>query len=213
MRRPLPWFVWAFVVWFVFRTLDWHIGVVPAVVIGMIVAGVLGSSRGSRGVDPTASPTPVAEPGPPGPVLDGRLPPEGPMSTIPVPTYPGEGAPRTWSTAQTTPPPGPAESLNPAVSLGQLHLARIARELDGAVRAGDAAATDRLVGEVVEHTARLEQILQASSGPDAGRKAFLAGVRRLGGEAARAVGSDPAAPQVGALVRGAAALGQTGRYE
>lgn len=200
-RQPLPWFAWVLIAWLLLQALDVDLGLLPLLVVGALLGKAIGPRVGGRrpGALPPTDASRSAE------VAD---PLEGPMSTIPVPAYPGEGVPGSWSST-----PAATGPVDPSVSLGQLHLARIARELDAAARAGDRSATARLVGEVVEHTGRLEQILTSGSGPDGGRRAFLAGVRRLGAEAAQAVGEDPPGQRVAAVVRGAASLGQTGRHE
>lgn len=218
----LPWFGWALVAFVVLNVmLDQGLGIFPLILIGVVLAGVLGRPR--PGVRGRPAPGPGPQVPPPGPVLTGELPPTGAgMPTIDVPAYPGPADHAPSGTAYPGPSgtadpgqPGASDTgTDPVVSLGQLTLSRCARELDAAARTGDTAEVARTLEEIVEVTTRLQPMVDgAMSVPGSGRRGFGAGLRRLQREAMAARGEVPAGTRVAQVVRGATAMGQTGRYE
>lgn len=115
--------------------------------------------------------------------------------------------------------PGPAAayptstSTDPVVSLGQLHLGRLARELDAAARTASGADVTRLLGEIDQTVERSLMMLSgAQGGPGSGRKEFESGLRRLARELEAARGEEPAGSRVSRVVQTCSSLGQTGRY-
>lgn len=223
--QRLPWFAWGILAWFVLDVvLDLDISIIPILIAAFFLTGIVGG-RGSRsqGVPPSSSGPPVtpapdrsghggAQPGSPpqdypGQVPEQGPPPGGPLPRIEVPTYPGPGG-AAYPTASSSP------TTDPVVSLGQLHLDRLARELDQASSSGDRAEVARTLQELIDLSTRTLQLVDgAGGGPGSGRREFGAGLRRLHREAIAARGEDPPGARVAAVVRGARAMGQTGRYE
>lgn len=225
--QRLPWFAWAILAWFVLDVvLDLDIGLIPLLIAGFFLTrAFVGPGQRSTGVPqgPAGAPTTGSSPDRPGPVgapqpwsppedhpgqVPGQVPPPGdPLPTIEVPTYPGPGG-TAYAASASSP------TTDPVVSLGQLHLDRLSRGLDQAASTGGRAEVTSTLQEVVDLTTRMQQLVDgAAGGPGSGRREFGAGLRRLQREATAARGEDPPGPRVAAVVRGARAMGQTGRYE
>ncbi len=213
----LPWFGWAVVAFVVLNVLlDRDVSILPLIVIGVVLASVLGRPR--PGARRPVTPPPGASSG--GPVLTGQPPPavEPGMPTIDVPRYPGSvGTAHPGPVDPPPPPPGPAGGVpatDPVVSLGQLSLARCAQDLDAAARAGDDAEVARTLREIIEVGTRLLPMVDGAGGrPGSGLREFGAGLRRLQREAEAALEETPPGPRVAQVVRGATSMGQTGRHE
>lgn len=212
----LPWFGWALVAFFVLNVvLRQDLGILPLILLGVILAGVLGRPR--PGVQ-RGGPAPRQQVPPPGPVLTGEpAPPEPGMPTIDVPAYPGpaDGGGPVRSGPPDPGPPGRSDpATDPVVTLGQLTLSRCARDLDAAARAVDTAEVARTLEEIVEVSTRLLPMVDGATGsPGSGRRGFGAGLRRLQREAMAARAETPPGSRVTQVVRGATSMGQTGRYE
>ncbi|WP_130013085.1 hypothetical protein [Serinicoccus sediminis] len=160
-----------------------------------------GAPRSSDGTSPPPPPLPAQGPGAPGHGAEEQ---GGPRAN----PWAAPGAPRPEATAYPT-----STSTDPVVSLGQLHLGRLGRELDTAARTGARPDVARLLGEVEQLVERSLMMLSgAYGGPGSGRKEFESGLRRLGGEVDAARGEEPAGSKVGRVVRTCGALASTGRY-
>lgn len=160
-----------------------------------------GTPRSSDGTSPPPPPLPAQGTGAPGHGVEEQ---GGPRAN----PWAAPGAPRPEPTAYPT-----STSTDPVVSLGQLHLGRLGRELDTAARTGAGPDVARLLGEVEQLVERSLMMLSgAYGGPGSGRKEFESGLRRLGGEVDAARGEEPAGSKVGRVVRTCGALASTGRY-
>ena len=140
---------------------------------------------------------------------------------------PPSPAPPEWGRSRPQPTPGPvtgataggtaypsSTSTDPVVSLGQLNLSRLARELDTAARGGASGDVTRLLGEVDDVVQRSQSMLEGAAGsPGSGRREFEAGLRRLEREVDAARREQPPGSRVGRVVRTCTSMGQTGRYE
>lgn len=235
----LPWWGWAFFIYFVLNVfLRMDVGFVLPLVLGIGAAAVLGKGRRPTRARPGASsPIPPAQPPqgptpgpspwttsspPPGPTptddpspwVGGRPGAAGPgsepdMPRIEIPRYPDGIQPSTAYPSSAASP-----STDPVVSLGQLHLGRCSRDLHVAATAGTGDDVRRVLDELAEQVERLlTQLGGAGALPGSGRKEFEAGLRRLQRDVLAARGEDPAGARVARVVRSAAAMGQTGRYE
>ena len=104
-------------------------------------------------------------------------------------------------------------STDPVVSLGQLHLGRLGRELDTAARSGTGADVTRLLGEIDQLVERSLMMLSgAHGGPGSGRKEFESGLRRLAREVDAARGEELPGSRVARVVQTSGSLARTGRY-
>ncbi|MFK5584458.1 hypothetical protein [Serinicoccus sp. LYQ131] len=224
--KGVPWWGWVLIGIFVLNVLgDGASSFLPLVVIGMITVAIVGQRRrtGGRGqgpapgsrVGPAAGGTgPLDGPQPPPPqgdVQPGPQPP--PLPRIDVPAYPGAaaGAPPASTSRTGTGAVGPGD---PVVSLAQLHLARLGRELDAAGRAGSGAEVGRLLEETGDLAARMVTMLSGAQGlPGSGRQEFESGLRRLQGEVAAARAEQAPGPRLARVVRTCTSMGQTGRHE
>lgn len=197
---------------------DGDFPLLPALIVGFVVFRMVGPAR--------------RRPGAPGPTRPVRVEPPvdpyaaGPMPTIDVPRYPGEGGP-----VPTTPPPPAAATPypsvssavpptvggateDPAVSLARLQLARCARDLDQAARHGQDAEVQRVVAEVRAEVARFAGMRESGLGtPGTGGAAFASGMSTLGRLADEAAVERPAGPAVARLAQACRAMGETGRHE
>lgn len=224
--KQVPWFGIIVVVILLNIVADLDIPLVP-IIIGAVIFSMVTGSRRSRSVGGGQSTRPAPTP------QDTST--EQGLPRIDVPQFPGETPPpplpgqrSTTGPSQPQPPPAqpspqPASaqgaaypsstSTDPVVSLGQLHLGRLARELDTAARSGSTADVTRLLGEIDEMTRRSLMMLDGASGvPGSGRKEFEAGLRRLEREVSAARGEQPPGGKVARVVQTCSALGQTGRY-
>lgn len=206
--------------------LDANLPLVP-IIIGAVIFSMATGGSGRRSVgggrgSGTTAPAPPAETG---------AQEETGFSRIDVPRYPGDAPPPPLPSQPSRPaaePPPPASatssptgetaypsstSTDPVVSLGQLHLARLGRELDAAARTGTQTDVGRVLGEVQDVAQRSLTMLDGASGvPGSGRKEFESGLRRLEREVGAARGEQPPGSKVGRVVQTCTALGQTGRY-
>ncbi|KUG59318.1 hypothetical protein AVL62_06465 [Serinicoccus chungangensis] len=194
---------------------SWDVPMVPIIIGLVIVSMVTGQGRrpGSLGGRPGSGGRPGTSPQQPA----------GDTSELPridVPRYPDEA----------TPPPLPRQgsgavedqgaaayptstSTDPVVSLGQLHLGRLGRELDTAARTGTGADVARLLGEIDQLVERSLMMLSgAHGGPGSGRKEFESGLRRLAREVDAAHGEEPAGSRVARVVQTSGSLARTGRH-
>ncbi|WP_298890466.1 hypothetical protein [uncultured Serinicoccus sp.] len=193
----------------------WDVPIVP-IIIGLVVFSMVtgqGRRTGSVGGRPASGDRPGTTPQQPvGDTSD--------LPRIDVPRYPG----------QSPPPPLPPQgsgavddhgaaayptgtSTDPVVSLGQLHLGRLGRELDTAARTGTGADVARLLGEIDQLVERSLMMLSgAHGGPGSGRKEFESGLRRLAREVDAARGEEPAGSKVARVVQTSGSLARTGRH-
>ncbi|WP_010147855.1 hypothetical protein [Serinicoccus profundi] len=181
---------------------------------GMPLIDVPGYHDTASAPPPLPSPGngPSGESGSPG---SGQASEPGPWQTGSAPG-PSPSPATSWGATST---PGPAAayptstSTDPVVSLGQLHLGRLARELDAAARTASGADVTRLLGEIDQTVERSLMMLSgAQGGPGSGRKEFESGLRRLARELEAARGEEPAGSRVSRVVQTCSSLGQTGRY-
>ena len=230
--KQVPWagIIFAIILLNIFTDLD--LPVVPIIIGAVIFSMVTGSRRARQvgGGRPQGQQPPAPQQDPAARAED-----DGGLPRIDVPRFPGESSPPPLpgqgpsGADQPTPEPPPTRpaasptpgaaaypsstSTDPVVSLGQLHLGRLARELDAAARTGSDADTQRLLGEIEEMTRRSLMMLDGASGvPGSGRKEFEAGLRRLEREVSAARGEQPPGGTVARVVQTCTALGQTGRY-
>ncbi|WP_298750512.1 hypothetical protein [uncultured Serinicoccus sp.] len=194
---------------------SWDVPVVP-IIIGLVIFSMVtgqgrrpGSVGGGRASDDRPGATPQD---PVGGTSD--------LPRIDVPRYPDEAPP--------PPLPGPgagavddhgagayptSTSTDPVVSLGQLHLGRLGRELDTAACAGAGPDVARLLGEIDQLVERSLMMLSgAHGGPGSGRREFESGLRRLAREVDAARGEEPAGSRVARVVQSSGSLARTGRY-
>ncbi|WP_192796716.1 hypothetical protein [Serinicoccus kebangsaanensis] len=230
--KQVPWFgiIVAVILLNVFTSID--LPVVPIIVAAVVFSMVTGSRRARSVGGSTAQgrQTPAAPDPPAGDTEQG-------LPRIDVPQFPGDAPPPPLPTQGTQPAaephrlepepaprPEPASaggaaaypsstSTDPVVSLGQLHLGRLARELSAAAGTGASADVDRLLGEIDDMTQRSLMMLDGATGmPGSGRREFESGLRRLEREVRAARGEQPAGSRVDRVVRTCTSLGQTGRY-
>lgn len=226
--KGVPWWGWVLIGIFVLNVLgDGASSFLPLVVIGMITVAIVGQRRRSGGRGRGTAPGPRVGPagertgplgGPPAPPPQGDAQPgpqPPPLPRIDVPAYPGAG------TGAGVPPASPPTSGtgavgpgDPVVSLAQLHLARLGRELDAAARTGSGADVARLLEETGDLAARMVTMLSGAHGlPGSGRQEFESGLRRLEGEVAAARAEQAPGPRLAQVVRTCTSMGQTGRHE
>ena len=177
MSRPAaPVWVWVIAGFIVLRIAsEAELNLVPLVIIGFVLWKVVGQGR--RGTPGTLqrqqlpTPPPVAAPGP----TDTAYPTPGgmpstpaqpgasPMPRIEVPSYPGATS---------------SVGSDPSVSLAQLQLAQVGRDLEAAAATGDAQRVDAALRRVAGTVDQVQVSLQSVSSP-AGRavRASLDGLR------------------------------------
>ncbi|MGD8148534.1 hypothetical protein [Ornithinimicrobium sp. Y1694] len=225
----IPWWGWAIVAFVLFNVvLNQNLNIVPLLLIGVFVAALMGGGSQGRprslpdGRGRIASSAPAQDDHPGGQAQVGPAPAgqgydahgDTPMPRIEVPSFPGgDGGPGGGSSS-AGPPPSADLAGDPVISLAQLNISRYARELDAAASAERPDEVRRLLGQLREQAERTTGDLASSSGSSgSGRRTFVAGLRQLQKDAGAAASEDPPGREVARVVRGAGALGQTGRYE
>ncbi|MFX0538218.1 hypothetical protein ACQBAT_11010 [Ornithinimicrobium sp. Y1847] len=212
----IPWWGWAIVAFVLFNVvLNQNLNIVPLLLIGVFVAALMGGGSERR---PRSLPDRRGRTLPPAAPQDDRPGGQGdsPMAPIEVPSFPGGGGGSggAGGNASAGPPPSADLAGDPVISLAQLNISRYARELDAAASAERPDEVRRLLGQLREQAERTTGDLASSSGSSgSGRRTFVAGLRQLQKDAGAAASEDPPGRQVARVVRGAGALGQTGRYE
>ncbi|MFC6422621.1 hypothetical protein [Ornithinimicrobium tianjinense] len=186
MRR-LPvwgWILLAFVTLRVAGELD--IPVLPLLVLGWVAytvwghklgrgrsgrpGGTLGRVERPQGV---AWPQETSRPTSPGP-----LQPDSPMPTIDVPRYPGAAGQGMSSLGS-----------DPAVSLAQLQLGQVGRDLDQAAGSGDDSRVEQALRRAQSTVQQVKGSLEVAGSPEASR--LRASLDGLGGAVARALAETP----------------------
>lgn len=232
----LPWWGWIAIIYLIATVfLDLDLKLVPLLIVGFFVMSMSNRIRQRPGVSgptqrpptqPHAIPTPPAPQAPPGQPYPTPGAPGVPTDDVPAPrSHPGATA-----YPIPTPPPQPDpgmqridtprypghQSSDPTISLGQLHLARCARDLAAAAATGETYAVSRVLDEVVHLCTSQRSALQSAvigGGSNGDRAAYLSGLQRLEREATAARAEVPPGDRVAAVVRGASRMSETGRYE
>lgn len=209
-RMPLwGWIIIAFVSLRVAGELD--IPVLPLLVLGWVAYMVwgqkLGLGRGGRPggrVGRAERPQGISWPQQPssGPAHPQQGPVDGPMPTIDVPRYPGgtgAGGPAGGSSSRpsavppggTTPAGHGMSSLgsDPAVSLAQLQLSQVGRDLDQAAGSGDDARVEQALRRAQSTVQQVKGSLEMAGSPAA--SVMRASLDGLGGAVARALSEKP----------------------
>lgn len=187
----LPWFGWAIVAFIVLNVfLQRDVGFFPLIIIGVVLASVVGSQqRTRRGVPPSQGqphhPHHPRQPHQPPPVIQG--PPAEPMPTIEVPRYPGSAG------------PGMTSSLgsDPTVSFGQLQLREAGRSLEQAVASGHDAGVEQALRRLQATVTQVRPSLEGVASPQA--RTLRASLDGLAAAAAKAQ-AQPPGPGRSALV-------------
>lgn len=203
-RMPLwGWILIAFATLRVAGELD--IPVLPLLVLGWVAYTVwgqkLGRGRGGRlggppgraeGPQGIAWPEqPTSRPTPPEQGPQDRV---GPMPTIDVPRYPGQPGPAGPSAAPSPGAVGSGQSMSslgsdPAVSLAQLQLSQVGRDLDQAAGSGDDSRLEQALRRAQSTVQQVKGSLEMAGSPAAG--ALRASLDGLGGAVARAISEKP----------------------
>lgn len=188
------------------------LNVMPLLVLGYIAYVVLGQKVGrrTRGVGHPSRPTPAVEPSAE----------PGSMPTIDVPRYPGaEIEPQDPWAAVASPSPGAPPQAggmsslgsDPALTLVQLQVAQVGRDLEQAVATGQDDRVDQALGRLWATVEQAEGALATSGAAGVGRtRAALAGLRAAAQEAMRSAPGPGRAALVGRVIAACRAVGQTG---
>lgn len=223
MTKGMPWWGWLIVaIVFVNVVNSSGNSFFPLVIFGMIAFAALNrSKRGDRGRVGHPPPPSSAGPRPVGGPADQPQdsPSTGPLPRIDVPEYPTSpgggysgGTPGTGGGRSTT--TGAGATNDPVISLAQLHLSRLGRELHDAATRASMIDVTRLLAEIGDLATRMTAMVAGTHGlPDSGRREFESGLRRLEREVSAAKSETQPGPRVSRVVQTCGSMGQTGRYE
>lgn len=224
----MPWWAWAIILFFVLQIFSRNnISLFPLLIVAFVVWTALGSNRRSRGgpVGPAPGEGQLPAPDqPPGhgmpqdgpawgpPSQQGWPPPQSEpgMPRIDVPGYPDQPATGTGSGIPDGPPPLPGtpessawtapSTADPAVTLAQMEVAQLGRDLDAASRGGEDQRVDQVLTRLGAALDRLSGTLEVSGQRDRGSRAFRARVDAVRADVAKALREKPGSPQRAAQV-------------
>lgn len=224
----MPWWAWVLIIFFVLQVLSrGSISLFPFLIVAFVVWTAMGNNRRRHGGPVGPAPGEGQLPGPDRPPAPG-VPQDGPawspppqqgwpppqsdsrMPRIDVPSYPDRPSTGAGSGIPDGPPPLPGASqgtgwttpstADPAVTLAQMEVAQLGRDLDAARHGGEDQRVDQVLTRLGSALDRLAGALEVSGQRDRQSRAFRSRVDAVRADVAKALREKPGSPQRAAQV-------------